>query len=117
MEGTEAVGMVCPNCRVDLVMAERHGVEIDYCPKCRGVWLDRGELDKIVEKAVAAAQAAPGQPTSFLPLADSRGPWVQPSQGRPVYRDDHDDHQSRDRGDRDDDHNRGRGGWLGRLLD
>jgi len=44
-------------------MAERHGIEIDYCPGCRGVWLDRGELDKIIERAGAAApalvQAAP----------------------------------------------------------
>jgi hypothetical protein len=39
---------------VDLVMAERQGTEIDYCPKCRGVWLDRGELDKIIEKSAAA---------------------------------------------------------------
>jgi Zn-finger nucleic acid-binding protein len=43
-------GMPCPVCRVDLVMADRQGVEIDYCPKCRGVWLDRGELDKIIER-------------------------------------------------------------------
>lgn len=43
--------MKCPICPdVDLVMSERSGVEIDYCPKCRGVWLDRGELDKIIEK-------------------------------------------------------------------
>ena len=35
-------GLLCPACRVDLVMSERSGVEIDYCPKCRGVWLDRG---------------------------------------------------------------------------
>lgn len=42
--------MQCPVCvGVDLVMSERSGVEIDYCPKCRGVWLDRGELDKIIE--------------------------------------------------------------------
>ena len=42
--------MMCPVCsNVDLKMAERQGVEIDYCPKCRGVWLDRGELDKIIE--------------------------------------------------------------------
>ncbi|MBQ3033606.1 MAG: zf-TFIIB domain-containing protein, partial [Deferribacterales bacterium] len=41
--------MKCPICiDVDLVMSERSGVEIDYCPKCRGVWLDRGELDKII---------------------------------------------------------------------
>lgn len=42
--------MVCPVCsNVELKLAERQGVEIDYCPKCRGVWLDRGELDKIIE--------------------------------------------------------------------
>ena len=46
-------GLICPACRVDLVMSERHGVEIDYCPKCRGVWLDRGELDKILERGAA----------------------------------------------------------------
>jgi Zn-finger nucleic acid-binding protein len=40
----------CPVCDVDLLMSERQGVEIDYCPSCRGVWLDRGELDKIVER-------------------------------------------------------------------
>ena len=43
--------MKCPNCNETLVMAERHGVEIDYCPNCRGVWLDKGELDKILDKA------------------------------------------------------------------
>lgn len=44
--------MKCPNCvQTDLVMTDRQGVEIDYCPTCRGVWLDRGELDKILERA------------------------------------------------------------------
>ncbi len=43
--------MKCPNCNEMLVMTERQGVEIDYCPKCRGVWLDKGELDKIIEKS------------------------------------------------------------------
>ena len=43
--------MKCPNCNVPLVMADRSGIEIDYCPECRGVWLDRGELDKIIERA------------------------------------------------------------------
>lgn len=42
--------MKCPSCNVDLVMSERSGIEIDYCPQCRGVWLDRGELDKIIER-------------------------------------------------------------------
>jgi uncharacterized protein len=43
--------MKCPNCEELPVMAERQGIEIDYCPKCRGVWLDKGELDKIIEKS------------------------------------------------------------------
>jgi Zn-finger nucleic acid-binding protein len=46
--------MKCPNCEETLVMTERQGVEIDYCPKCRGVWLDKGELDKIIEKSLSA---------------------------------------------------------------
>ena len=46
--------MKCPNCPdVSLVMTERQSVEIDYCPQCRGVWLDRGELDKLIERAAA----------------------------------------------------------------
>jgi Zn-finger nucleic acid-binding protein len=45
--------MDCPQCRTDLQMSYRDAVEIDYCPQCRGVWLDRGELDKIVERAMA----------------------------------------------------------------
>ena len=48
--------MKCPVCdNVNLVMSERQGVEIDYCPQCRGVWLDRGELDKILERSAASA--------------------------------------------------------------
>ncbi len=44
--------MKCPICtNIDLLMSDRNGVEIDYCPQCRGVWLDRGELDKIIEKS------------------------------------------------------------------
>lgn len=60
--------MACPVDGNTLVMSERSGIEIDYCPQCRGVWLDRGELDKIIERNAAAStppaeQAAPaGQP-------------------------------------------------------
>lgn len=55
--------MLCPNCKnTQLVMSERKGIEIDYCPECRGVWLDRGELDKIIEKSTAEEQkSAPAQ--------------------------------------------------------
>ena len=48
--------MKCPVCDVVLTMTERQGIEIDACPQCRGVWLDRGELDKIVERASAFSE-------------------------------------------------------------
>ncbi|MCS6830154.1 MAG: zf-TFIIB domain-containing protein [Armatimonadota bacterium] len=47
--------MLCPSCQELLVPVDRDGVEIDYCPHCRGVWLDRGELDKILERASLGA--------------------------------------------------------------
>ncbi|QHB32708.1 hypothetical protein F0T03_11355 [Yersinia canariae] len=51
--------MQCPVCKdTQLVMSERKSIEIDYCPNCRGVWLDRGELDKIIEKSAESAPAA-----------------------------------------------------------
>lgn len=53
--------MLCPTCQVDLIVAERQNVEIDYCPKCRGVWLDRGELDKIIERSAQYSQPEPRQ--------------------------------------------------------
>ncbi|MBX3118904.1 MAG: zf-TFIIB domain-containing protein [Fimbriimonadaceae bacterium] len=52
--------MTCPTCNTDLLLSERKGIEIDYCPKCRGVWLDRGELDKIIERSLED-QSAPGK--------------------------------------------------------
>jgi Zn-finger nucleic acid-binding protein len=52
--------MKCPVCSESaLVMTARQGIEIDYCPQCRGVWLDRGELDKIIERSMAETAAAP----------------------------------------------------------
>jgi Zn-finger nucleic acid-binding protein len=52
--------MKCPGCHdATLVMADRQGVEIDYCPACRGIWLDRGELDKLLDRAAAATAASP----------------------------------------------------------
>jgi hypothetical protein len=49
--------MKCPNCiAVDLLMSERQGIEIDYCPSCRGVWLDRGELDRFIQRAEEQSQ-------------------------------------------------------------
>ena len=72
--------MTCPVDGTTLVMSERSGIEIDYCPTCRGVWLDRGELDKIIERnaqqqAPVSAQRAPQQ-----------DPWAaQPQPPQPHY--------------------------------
>ena len=54
--------MKCPSCEVDLAMTHRDSVEIDYCPKCRGVWLDRGELDKIIERVSVSMEGFGGHP-------------------------------------------------------
>ena len=51
--------MNCPICYIPLTMAERQGVEIDFCSKCRGVWLDRGELDKIIERSTVDVSPRP----------------------------------------------------------
>lgn len=67
--------MKCPVCTtVNLVMSERQGVEIDYCPECRGVWLDRGELDKIIERSTSQESAAP------QPVLQATQPAYQPQQ-------------------------------------
>ena len=68
----EVAAMQCPVCRVPLAMSDRQGIEIDYCPLCRGVWLDRGELDKIVERS--AGQAAPQQQRPAPDYARHGGP-------------------------------------------
>jgi len=57
--------MACPVCDVPLSMADRQGIEIDYCPTCRGVWLDRGELDKIIERSLS--EMAPPRPKAPPP--------------------------------------------------
>ena len=73
--------MQCPVCRVPLAMSDRQGIEIDYCPQCRGVWLDRGELDKIIERSApqaAAPSPSPQAPQPSAPLHQAGGgqnPW------------------------------------------
>jgi uncharacterized protein len=87
--------MRCPVDNETLVMADRNGVEIDYCPKCRGVWLDRGELDKIIERAAGSdAPVAAARPAAAPQAAP---PVYQPEPRRDDYRRD-----SRDRYDDDD---------------
>jgi uncharacterized protein len=76
--------MKCPNDGATLVMSERTGVEIDYCPECRGVWLDRGELDKIIDRADAAPAATGGYPQQAPPVPpthQSYGAQQFPAQG------------------------------------
>ncbi|MCD9197186.1 TFIIB-type zinc ribbon-containing protein [Aeromicrobium wangtongii] len=64
--------MKCPTDGATLVMSERSGIEIDYCPDCRGVWLDRGELDKIIDRAAADVPAAPRPTQVAEPYRDDR---------------------------------------------
>jgi hypothetical protein len=78
--------MRCPVDNEVLVMADRGGVEIDYCPKCRGVWLDRGELDKIIDRSLGSPAAAPA-PTPQAATQHHAAPVHQP-EPRAQYRDD-----------------------------
>lgn len=104
--------MLCPVDATPLVMADRSGVEIDYCPKCRGVWLDRGELDKIIDRAMAQAPAAAPVPAPPPPAPGAgHAPPPPPREMREVrYRDDDDD---RDRYHR----KKRRESFLGDLFD
>lgn len=85
--------MQCPVCKTQaLVMSERQGIEIDYCPQCRGVWLDRGELDKIIERStdaaapVRAAVAPPQAPSPAVQHRDTRHLGQQPYGDQQGYR-------------------------------
>jgi Zn-finger nucleic acid-binding protein len=73
----EVAAMQCPVCRVPLAMSDRQGIEIDYCPQCRGVWLDRGELDKIIERSAPPEPARGSAPRPSEPLHQGGGqsPW------------------------------------------
>lgn len=71
--------MKCPLCTTtELLMSERQGVEIDYCPQCRGIWLDRGEIDKIIERSTALASPPPSTPEPrYRETESSAPPWQQ----------------------------------------
>lgn len=101
--------MKCPNCEELLIMTERQGVEIDYCPKCRGVWLDKGEMDKIIEKSTAA---------------ESNQQFKQNEEKRKQQQNDDDDDDDdggffnrNRRNDNNENPNRRRGGFLSNLFD
>lgn len=116
--------MKCPVDSIDLIMTERSGVEIDYCPQCRGVWLDRGELDKIIDRAAgslgpAAPAVPPPAPPGRIPPPlydlDPRRDARRPDDRR------YDDRRDRARYEqpRYDDRRRPKKkeGWLGELFD
>lgn len=113
--------MKCPIDQTDLVMTERQGVEIDYCPTCRGVWLDRGELDKIIDRSEemnASRASAPVRGEFESPTVGGMHGKVRPLESRDVY----DDVRSSDRDYDDDSRKYGRrkkkrGSFLEDLFD
>ena len=114
--------MRCPIDNETLVMSDRNGVEIDYCPKCRGVWLDRGELDKIIDRVgagPAATQPSAAQPDMAPRGGQSAAPQEIPRPARETSRD-----TGRRRDDDDDDYDdrgrrpyRKRESFLSELFD
>jgi Zn-finger nucleic acid-binding protein len=97
--------MNCPICNVTLLMADRQGVEIDYCPQCRGIWLDRGELEKIIERSLGASPPIEQGPPVFPPMGYNDGHGYK-------HGDHDDDHGSYDQYGR-----RRKKGFLGELFD
>jgi uncharacterized protein len=71
--------MKCPNCNETLLMTERQGIEIDYCPSCRGVWLDKGELDKLLQNAEQQAPSM-GTDPNYKPYSDDRDDYYRHQQ-------------------------------------
>lgn len=99
--------MKCPTDGSVLVISDRSGIEIDYCPECRGVWLDRGELDKIIDRSLSNGAVNAPQPGTPYPPAgyDGRGSKHGSGHGD---RNGHDGYQQ---------NGRKRGGWFGDLFD
>lgn len=94
--------MHCPHCPdTTLVISERSGIEIDYCPQCRGVWLDRGELDKLIERSMPPAQA----------VTDDR------PDGRGAKDERYDMDRKHNKVDRYDSRHRSRKSWLSEIFD
>ncbi len=96
--------MNCPKCNITLLMTDRQGVEIDYCPQCRGIWLDRGELEKIIDRS-AGMNPVMNQGSEFVP------------QGyRTTHYNDHKDHDDHHESPGTYGHRRKKG-FLGELFD
>jgi uncharacterized protein len=112
--------MRCPVDSQELMMTERSGVEIDYCPQCRGVWLDRGELDKILDRAADLMPGAPSQSRSATPGPGVTPPPLypnfEPRRDQPRYEDRKYGSQGYDR-NHDRRRHKKKEGWLGELFD
>ena len=108
--------MKCPACSVDLVMADRQGVEIDYCPKCRGVWLDRGELDKIIERSANAGYVSGSdEPRARAPA--SRAEDHDARRARAGHHRDERERHERDHDEHDRPYGKKRGSFLSNLFE
>ncbi len=85
--------MLCPLCKETLQISDRQGIEIDYCGKCRGVWLDRGELQKLIDLSIAQLSPAQPQPAQVVPqpIPAHAVPPVVP--GQPQYQGQYAQHQ------------------------
>jgi Zn-finger nucleic acid-binding protein len=116
--------MLCPHCKVELKIADRQGIEIDYCPNCRGVWLDRGELDKILDRS-ATMMPAQGAPSGYAPPPSGYASPPPHGGGRRHDDDDDDDDHRRyygqpgygQHGYPQQGYRRRRESWLGDLFD
>jgi Zn-finger nucleic acid-binding protein len=108
--------MKCPVDNTDLVMTDRQGVEIDYCPQCRGVWLDRGELDKIIDRAAGAGAPAPRQEEERRDDRRYEQPRDHHEDSRRHSDDDDDDYRHNDHGG-DPHKKRKKEGFLGDMFD
>jgi Zn-finger nucleic acid-binding protein len=113
--------MDCPVCKdTQLVMTERQNIEIDYCPKCRGVWLDRGELDKLIERSQQYESERASSTQTFSNSSQQRPPAAVPPQpyygghGESQFGHSSGHHREDNRGSG---HGRGHGGFLKRLFD
>jgi hypothetical protein len=108
--------MNCPIDGTELLIAEHHGVEIDCCPKCRGVWMDRGEIDKLIERAIAAETGG-----MVKPKRDAAGyhdPYAEAQYPRRETHDRYDDDDDdRHRRDPRDPRDRRRKSFLGEVFD
>ncbi|MEO5314403.1 zf-TFIIB domain-containing protein [Pseudarthrobacter sp. CC12] len=120
---TSPAPLTCPKCAAEMRPYERNGVIIDQCTGCRGIFLDRGELESLMDAEAsfyAARNPAPGSPQApYVQPASPQAPYGQPPYGQPPYGQSpyperRDGHHGSGHGDRHD--RRKRGGFLGDLF-